>query len=60
MTQPNISFTVNKLSQFLYAPTNQQWQAYKRVLRYLRGTIGHGLKFQLKKALVLEGFTDAN
>ncbi|XP_031276877.1 uncharacterized protein LOC116135311 [Pistacia vera] len=32
LTRPDISFTVNKLSQFLQAPTELQCQACKRVL----------------------------
>lgn len=60
MTRPNTSFAINKLSQFLHASTAQHWQACKRVLRYLRCIVEYGLKFQPIKALVLEGFTDAD
>ena len=59
-TRPDIFFTINKLNQFLHTPTVQHWQAYKRVLRYLRGMVGYGLKFQPAKALVLEGFTNVD
>lgn len=39
-TRPDISFSVNKLYQFLHALTTTHMQVAKRVLRYLKGT-GH-------------------
>lgn len=46
MTRLDISFTVNKLSQYLQNPTIEHWKACKRVLRYLKGTVDFGLLFQ--------------
>lgn len=43
ITRHDVSFTVNKLSQFMHAPTQLRWQSLKRVLRYLKRTIHHGL-----------------
>lgn len=31
-TRPDVSFVVNKLSQFMHSPTETRWQALKRVL----------------------------
>ena len=45
MTQPDLAFSVNKLSQFLHAPTVAHWRACKRILRYVRGIISHGIMF---------------
>ncbi|XP_015169205.1 uncharacterized mitochondrial protein AtMg00810-like [Solanum tuberosum] len=37
-TRPDISFAVNKLSQFMHSPSLEHWKAVKRVLRYLKST----------------------
>ncbi|XP_031256506.1 secreted RxLR effector protein 161-like [Pistacia vera] len=60
LTRPDISFTVNKLSQFLQAPTELQWQACKRVLRYIKGTQYHGLQFRPAASLNVECYADAD
>ncbi|CAA3030990.1 Hypothetical predicted protein [Olea europaea subsp. europaea] len=59
-TRPNITFTVNKLSQFLQSPTSTHWQALKRVLRYLKGTMNQGLWIQNNDNLTLNGYSDAD
>jgi hypothetical protein len=39
LTRPDISFAVNKVCQYLHAPTTVHWSAVKRILRYVSGTI---------------------
>ncbi|RVX06008.1 Retrovirus-related Pol polyprotein from transposon RE2 [Vitis vinifera] len=60
LTWPNISFSINKLSQFLKAPTQHHWSAYKRLLRYVSGTRTLGLSFRPIAQFTLEGFSDAD
>lgn len=45
LTRPDISFSVNKVCQFLHAPTTHHWSAVKRIIRYLQGTVGLGILF---------------
>ncbi|KAL5838605.1 hypothetical protein ACOSQ3_015774 [Xanthoceras sorbifolium] len=60
-TRPDISFVVNKLSQYLVSPTQVHWLACKRVLRYLKGSITRGLWFKkCAAALNIEAYTDAD
>lgn len=46
LTRPDISFSVNKICQYLHAPTTAHWTAAKRILRYVQGTMHVGLTFQ--------------
>ncbi|KAJ0545685.1 putative RNA-directed DNA polymerase [Helianthus annuus] len=59
-TRPDVSFAVNKLSQYMHAPTQLHWQALKRVLRYLKGTIYHGLFLNRGSPIQLQAFTDSD
>jgi hypothetical protein len=59
-TRPNICFTVNKVCQFMHAPTNSHWVVVKHILRYLKGTTTHDLHITRSSSFALLGFTDAN
>jgi histone deacetylase 1/2 len=43
LTRPDIAFSVNKVCQFMAQPLESHWKAVKRILRYLKGTLSHGL-----------------
>jgi histone deacetylase 1/2 len=43
LTRLDISFSVNKVCQFMSHPLETHWKAVKRILSYLKGTISHGL-----------------
>uniref|UniRef100_A0A803Q3J8 Uncharacterized protein n=1 Tax=Cannabis sativa TaxID=3483 RepID=A0A803Q3J8_CANSA len=60
MTRPDIAFAVNKLSQYLKAPTTDHWGACKRILRYLFGTTNLGLTFTAFTHFNLQGYSDAD
>ncbi|XP_050917836.1 uncharacterized mitochondrial protein AtMg00810 [Lathyrus oleraceus] len=63
LTRPKISFSVNKVCQFLSNPLEDHWKAVKRILRYLSGTFHHGLIIQpasVQQPLSLLGFCDAD
>ena len=44
MTQSNISFAVNKLSQFMHASSEHHWGVVKCLLHYLNGTRSLGIR----------------
>jgi hypothetical protein len=59
-TRPDICYAVNVLSQFMSQSRQTHWIAAKHVLRYLRGTIGYGLRYASSVDLSLQGYADAD
>ncbi len=60
LTRPDISFAVNKLSQFMHSPTQTHWTATKRLLRYLKNTIFHGINIRKTSSPALTCFSNAD
>lgn len=60
LTRPDLSFSVNKVCQFLHAPTTTHWSAIKRILRYVKGTVNMGLIFRRSDSMVVSAFSDAD
>ena len=59
-TMPNICYAVNTLSQFMVEPKRAHWAATKHVLRYIQGTIEHGLLYTQGNDIALSGLTDVD
>ncbi|CAA7051295.1 unnamed protein product [Microthlaspi erraticum] len=59
-TRPDIAYAVNRLSQFMHRPTDEHWNAAKRVLRYLAGTASHGFFLRANNPLTLHAYSDAD
>ena len=60
LTRPDLSFLVNKVCQFLHSPMTVHWEAVKRILRYVQGTIGLGLKIRKSNSMLVSAFSDAD
>jgi hypothetical protein len=63
ITRPELSYSVNKVCQFMANPLDAHWQAVKRILRYLKGTLHLGLQLSpaaTGQVLSLYGFCDAD
>lgn len=60
LTRPDISFVVNKLSQFMHCPTQTHWTATKRLLRYLKNTVFHGINIRKTSSPTFTCFSDAD
>lgn len=59
ITRPDIAFAVNRVCQFMHNPTVLHWQAVKHILRYLNGTLNHGLHFKPHKVSSLLAYSDS-
>uniref|UniRef100_A0A2N9HNV7 Integrase catalytic domain-containing protein n=1 Tax=Fagus sylvatica TaxID=28930 RepID=A0A2N9HNV7_FAGSY len=60
VTRPDISYAVHIVSQFMAAPRSLHYVAVLRILRYLKGTLFHGLHFSSQSSLILQAYSDAD
>ncbi|KAJ4764474.1 Gag/pol [Rhynchospora pubera] len=60
ITRPDITFPVNKCSQFMHSPTSVHWTSVKRILRYLKGSVDHGLLLKPYDSPLLHAYTDSD
>ena len=60
LTRPDISFAVNKVCQFLHAPTNVHLTAAKRIVRYVKHTLSLGLNFSKSPFTLVSAFSDSD
>ncbi|KAK4389781.1 Retrovirus-related Pol polyprotein from transposon RE2 [Sesamum angolense] len=58
-TRPDTAYVVSRLSRYTHNPNKEHWDALRRLLRYLKGTMNLCLHFN-KYLVVLEVFCDAN
>ena len=60
ITRPDIAYAVNKVAQFMHTPLESHWKAVKRILRYLGGSLHHGLRFHKVNDFRLLAFCDSD
>jgi len=59
-TRPDIAQAVHHAARFVGSPTEQNVQAVKRILKYLKGTNNYGIIFKKTGNTNLVGFADAD
>ena len=60
ITRPDITHAVNSVSQFMHAPRESHFQAVKRILIYVKGTLHFGLNISSSSHLNISAFSDAD
>ncbi|XP_024178688.1 uncharacterized mitochondrial protein AtMg00810-like [Rosa chinensis] len=67
-TRPDIAYGVNLVCQFMHSPTHDHLIAAKRILRYVKGTIDHGIYLRrgdtlcnsISHSIHMDAFCDAD
>lgn len=60
ITRPDISYAVQQVCLFMHAPREPHMQLIKRILRYIKGTLDHGLHLTKSRSDSLTAYTDAD
>ncbi|WKA07360.1 hypothetical protein VitviT2T_025200 [Vitis vinifera] len=60
ITQPDLSFSVNSICQYMHAPTEDHFRTLKRILRYVKGTVHYGLQLHCTSSHELLAYSDAD
>lgn len=59
-TRPDIVFAVQQVCLFMHDPREPHFTALKRILRYVKGTISHGLQIHKSPIDKLTAYSDAD
>lgn len=59
-TRPDLIYSVNLVSRYMEKPKEQHLLAVKRILRYVQGTMEHGIQYQFNNKDELMGFVDSD
>ncbi|XP_074379364.1 retrovirus-related Pol polyprotein from transposon TNT 1-94 isoform X2 [Apium graveolens] len=60
ITRPDIMNAVSILSRYMHCASEIHFQAGKRILRYVKGTIDYGVKFSKVENFRLHGYADSD
>lgn len=60
ISRPDITFTVNRLSQFMAHPRTPHLHAIHHLLQYLKSTLGQGILFPANSFMKISAFVDAD
>ncbi|KAJ8641623.1 hypothetical protein MRB53_018317 [Persea americana] len=59
-TRPDIMNAVSILSRYMHSASEIHFQAAKRIVRYIKGTVDYGLRFCQVKSFTLHGYSDSD
>jgi hypothetical protein len=61
-TRPDLAYAVGVVSRYMEAPGKEHWAAVKHILRYLKGTVRYGCRYDKGAELkpILIGYSDSD
>ncbi|XP_022019527.1 uncharacterized mitochondrial protein AtMg00810-like [Helianthus annuus] len=59
-TRPDITYSVQQICIHMHSPRVEHWNALKRIIRYIQGTLDFGLTLGPSTSLSLRAYTDAD
>jgi histone deacetylase 1/2 len=60
LSRPDIAYAVNQACLYMHKPRAAHWNLVKHILRYLRGTVDHGLRISVSSTTDLKAYSDAD
>lgn len=60
LTRPDIAYTIQQICLHMHDPRELHFNALKRILRYIKGTIDHGIHLIKSTSTTLTAYTDAD
>ncbi|XP_016172769.1 uncharacterized protein LOC107615181 [Arachis ipaensis] len=60
VTRPDIAYPVHVLMQFLSSPRSIHYAAVLHIIRYIKGTLFHGLHFSAHSSLSLQAYSNVD
>jgi hypothetical protein len=59
-TRPDLAYAISLVSRFMENPHSNHWEAAKRILRYVKGTLDSGIFYEANVVVNLMGYTDSD
>jgi hypothetical protein len=60
LTRPDIAYVVGQICLHMHSPRDVHWNLVKRLLRYIKGTSGHGLVLHASSTTDIAAYSDAD
>ncbi|XP_048443896.1 uncharacterized mitochondrial protein AtMg00810-like [Pyrus x bretschneideri] len=60
ITKPDIAYSVSIASQFMHSPMMEHFNLVKKIIRYLKGSVGRGIIMKKNESTQITGYCDAD